>query len=95
MAGIDADMMQKDPFPWPREWRLRPVLDFNPGVSDDRALDLREKDGMVSLSHCGHEKVTNLACVCYRLKVGRIHLGVQLMIETPAANEFRKLCRNV
>jgi len=64
MAEIYADVMQKHPLPWPGEWRLRPVLDFKPGVSDDRAIDLRKQDGVVSLSHCGHEKVTNLAFVC-------------------------------
>jgi hypothetical protein len=63
MAGIYADMMQKDPLLCPREWRLRPVLDFKPGVSDDRAIDLREKDGVVSPPHYGREKVTNLAFV--------------------------------
>jgi hypothetical protein len=56
MAGIYADMMQKDPFLCPREWRLRPVLDFKPSVSDDRSIDLRKQDGVVSLSHHGREK---------------------------------------
>jgi hypothetical protein len=64
MAGIYADMMQKDPFLCPREWRLRPDLNFNPRVSDDCAIDLREKDGVVSPPHYGGEKITNLAFVC-------------------------------
>jgi hypothetical protein len=77
MAGIYANVMQKDPFLCPREWRLRPVLDFKPGVSDDRVIDLCNQDGVVSPPHYGREKVANLVFVSYRLKVGRVDLRVQ------------------
>jgi hypothetical protein len=56
---------------------LRPVLDFNPGVSDDHAINLREKDGVVSPPHHRHEKVTNLTFVSKRLKIGRVDMRVE------------------